>query len=115
MKQGRRITVSAIVLGVVLANTGLLHAIHLLLWNNHRGVCESARPCWRQQEGAGHDSQTCTICTQVASAKKVLAGFATPISLCADIAAEAVFVAVRPLQSVRLSSLLARAPPTICL
>lgn len=115
MKQSCRITASVVVLGVVLANTGVLHAVHLLPWSQYRYASDSSRLCWMRQSGAGHDAGTCALCIQLAAAKKVLADFATPISLFADIETEAAFVAVQPLQSVRPSSPLARAPPSICL
>jgi hypothetical protein len=114
VKQGRRIAVSVVVWGMVLANTGVLHAVHLLPWSDQGDAFRGAFPCWRSQAAVGHDPCTCTLCLQFAAANKVLAGFAEPVAFSADVVTEAVFAAARPVQSVRLPSPAARAPPSVC-
>ena len=115
VKHGCHIAAIAIALCVALASTGALQAVHLSQCCGRPDASDSGSPCWRQQASAGHDSHTCAICTQFASAKNMLAGAPNPISVHLGTAKELVFIAVLPLQSVRLSSLLARAPPSICL
>jgi hypothetical protein len=115
VKQGRHITAIAVVLCVVLANTGVLHAVHLLSWNGHRGASDNGRPCWKPPTAGGHDSYTCSLCTHLASVKKVFTDTEEPTALIADVIENVFHFTSPPIRSVCLSSLSPRAPPFVCL
>ncbi len=115
MKQYRGIAVNIVWLGVVLANTGVLHAIHLLPFDDHRSTSERLHPRWEQRTLGGHDARTCVVCLQSMAVRKVLLGSVRPVSFSTDITIEPVVAAIHPLRATSLSSLSARAPPSICL
>jgi hypothetical protein len=101
----------ATVLGVTLANAGVLYAVHM---HQHRTRCSASGGS--QPAGSHHDPSTCPFCIQFASGNKTVSpDFGGSITLTIGPAQEVVSFWTFFLPSVFLPSSPARAPPSVCL
>ena len=112
MKQAKPIIVTAIMLCVVLANAGVLQAVHMHQHNStSRSTSGGSGPA-----GSHHDPGTCPFCIQFASGNKTVSpDFGGPVSFTLGPVQDVVCVWVSFVPSVSLPSSPARAPPSICL
>jgi hypothetical protein len=114
VKQANCLITMAAVAGVVLANAGVLQAVHL---HQHRvwdSASNTSGPGGTNHSGSHHDPSTCPFCTQLASSKTVPFCFPEHISLTIGPAEEVVLCRSFLPPSVFPSLLSARAPPSTC-
>jgi hypothetical protein len=116
VKQANRVITLVTVLGMALANAGVLHAVHMHQHGVRCSASDGSHPAGGDRSGSHHDPDTCSFCIQFASGNKTVSpDFGGPVSFALGPVQDMVCVWVSFVPSVSLPSSAARAPPSICL
>jgi hypothetical protein len=98
---------------VTLANAGVLQAVHM---HQHSARYSDSPPAERHPANSHHDPGTCSFCIHFASGHKTVSpDFGTAVCFTPEVIQEVIFLGAFFAPSVPLSSLPARAPPSVCL